>query len=140
MGMVYSTVNLSVSLAEWKHAKHTEPSLISAVNVCLSALIQSQPRLTAVKIALCDLKARMRELAFADSNGDYGHSKSATTGSVRSYDTLKENDSEGRLAVNVSSHRAQDRDEVVYTDSIEQLFGGVIELTDDSPRRLCHRY
>ena len=66
MGMVYNAVNLYVELAEWRKVKGVDPLYLDSAIVCLGALTKSQPRRTAVEIALCHLESRIRGLDGAE--------------------------------------------------------------------------
>ncbi|KAK4948085.1 hypothetical protein LTR10_013139 [Elasticomyces elasticus] len=62
MGMVYNAVSLSITLAKWLGPSLAEPLRLDSAILCLCALVESQPRGTAVEIALCRLGSRIQGL------------------------------------------------------------------------------
>ncbi|KAK4934570.1 hypothetical protein LTR10_024206 [Elasticomyces elasticus] len=107
MGMVYNAVNLSVTLAKWRKLSLVESLPLDSAIICLRALVESQPRGTAMEIALCHLGSRMQSLlieseAKVEDIKQRGRHKGAD-----SFDNQRGIDVEEKMSSLVASKRAK---------------------------------
>lgn len=133
MGIVYNAVNLYAELAEWRKAKGGDPLYLDSAIVCLCALTKSQPRRTAVEIALYHLGNRIRGLESAECEAGSEHPR-------RPENTERE-ETVRRQGVAKRSYLGQQDSPEVYLDaaeaqteeySISRSFDELLEWTMES--------